>query len=187
MPCAPWLALRVVRSDSWCRATAAGLIFPGSYRCLDQLGQDPDAEAELVVRAAPSRGVERGLVLAQAVVEHGGRELGAGHRQPLASGSRILHPGFELAGCPAAPGRQQQREVRHPHVPGRRRDRVRFVEQVRGCGELAGEDVMCGDVVEGEREHGKGPGFPGLLDVPGGQCAARLVVPQVHGGVAAKP
>ena len=43
------------------------------------------------------RGGERGRVVAQASVQDGGGEFGAGHGQALASGSRILDGGFELA------------------------------------------------------------------------------------------
>jgi hypothetical protein len=55
-----------------------------SHRCLDHLGKYPDAEAVLVMFACLLRGGERGLVLTQAVVEDGGRELDAGHRQARA-------------------------------------------------------------------------------------------------------
>src|SRR5450755_3561060 len=132
-------------------------------------------------------GSESGRVVAQPVVEHGGREFGAGHGQALAPRGCLLDPGLELARVVAAPASEQQREVGYPRVAGGGCDRVRLFEQGRSGGELAREDVVCRDVIEGEREHGKRSGFAGLPDVPGGQRAAGLVIPQVHGRVAAQP
>ena len=163
------------------------LVVPAAHRGLDELGQDPDTEAELVMLTGLLCGSESGRVVTQPVVEHGSREFGAGHGQSLAPDGCLLDPGFELARVVATPASEQQREVGYPRVAGGGCDRVRLFEQGRSGGELAREDVVGRDVVEGEREHGERPGFAGLLYVPGGQHAAGLVIPQVHGRVAAEP
>jgi hypothetical protein len=81
--------------------------------------EDLAAEAEFVMLTGLLRGSESGRRVAQAIVEHGGRELGAGHGQAFAPDGRVLDPGFELAAGLAAPGGGQQREARRSgSVPG---------------------------------------------------------------------
>jgi hypothetical protein len=68
--------------------------------------------------------------------------------------------------------------MRQRRVPGRRRDRVRLLDQRRRRRELAGHHVPDGQEGERERQRGQRPGVAGEPDLAAGERGARLVVPQ---------
>ena len=120
----------------------------------------------------------------QAVVQHRarvGREAGQPAR---AACGRLLRAGLDQLRrlpFPAPPGREHHRGIRNRRVPGRLRYQVIFFDQPRCRGQLAGQNVGSGQVVERERQVHEGPVFAGELDLASGQAMPGLEVPQLHG------
>ena len=89
------MPLARVRSVSVSSASAAASGSPTAGGCLDQLGQRPAEETEILVLAGALGGRERGIIAAQAVVQHRGRVLGEAERASLAAGGDVLDARFD--------------------------------------------------------------------------------------------
>ncbi|MGB8211783.1 MAG: hypothetical protein WCF69_30175 [Mycobacterium sp.] len=130
------------------------------------------------------------MVFPEAVVQYRRRPLGDLEHEALAAHGGIGDAGIaqlEGPGPVAAPGGKQHREVGDAGVSGGRGDRVGFVDQLVCGAEIAGEDLMGAEVVEGERKCVQRAGVAGSLGQVVDQLRARLVIPEVHRDVARQP
>jgi hypothetical protein len=152
---------------------------------LDELGQRPAEEPQILVLArAPGRG-ERDRVLAEPVVRHRQRVLGQADRPSSSAGGRIGdgRPDQLLGLDPvAAPGRQQQGRVPERRAAGGRADRIGVLDQRVGRRELPGVHVHAGPRRERDRKDRERTGLAGRRHRPAGEPVPRLVVPEVGPG-----
>ena len=132
-------------SESRRSASAARSGVPAAGGRLDQLDQRPGRRAELrrVLGGLLGRG-QRVVVAAEAVVEHRARPVRERRARSLAAAHRVLLRGARSAPTPRPRGPARRRApggVGREVAAGRLGDRLRLLDQRRGGGELAGEQV----------------------------------------------
>ena len=156
----------------------------GPGRRLGQLGHDQGPVAHLVALERSPRGVARGVVATEAVVEHRAR-VGREVDQPAQTAcGRLPQGGLDQLGrlcLLAAPGREHHLGIRNRRVPGRLRDQAILFDQLRRRGQLAGEKVGPGEEVERELQVHERARVAGELNLASGQGMPGLGVPQLEG------
>ena len=140
----------------------------GPGRRLGQLGHDMGPVPHRFAFECPPRGVVCGGVLPEAVVQHRARVVRPADQGGRGACGRLPRDGLDQLRrllLPAPPGREHHRGIRNGRVPGRLRDQVIFFDQPRRRGQLAGENVGSGQVVERERQVHERAGVAGELDL----------------------
>ena len=189
MPSAQSVPVAPVVSESRLKASAASSGSPLRTAASIELHQRPRGEQQLVC-AVLLRREARLLVAAEAVVEQRARPRDDAQARSLAPGHQIGHPGLDQVrevGFAAPPGGERQRTVGREPAPGRLADRLRFVEQRSGGGELAGQPVHAHALVQGDVKQAEGAGITGHLEVVDAERLPALVVPHESGDVAGEP
>ncbi len=136
----------------------------------------------------PPGGVARGVVAAEAVVEHRTRVGGEVDAQTACG--RLPHGGLDQLRrlrLPAAPGRQHHLGIRNRRVPGRLGDQAIFFEQPGRCRQLAGDNVGRGKDVERELQVHQRTGLASEPDLASGHRMPGVEVPQLKGDDGAGP
>ena len=168
------------------RQRRGGLVGGAGPRArLDELGERPAEEPQILVLARAPGGGERGRVPAEPVVQHRRRVLGQADRPPLSAGGRVgdgrldqlLRP-WILSPRQAASSSEVYRSGALPVAA-----LIASASSISAVGgrELAGVDVHAGPRRERERKDGERAGLAGQRHRPAGQLVPRLVVPQVGG------
>ena len=135
-------------------------------------------------------GVARGVVLPETVVQDRAR-VGRKAGQPAhITCSRLPRDGLDQPRCLlflAPPGREHHLGIGNRRIPGRLRYQMIFFDQPRCRGQLAGENMGPGQVVERKRQVRERTPFARELDLADRQGMPGLEVPQLHGDDLADP
>jgi hypothetical protein len=151
-------------------------------RGLDQLGGRPRAQ-DKGARVPDGRlGRRQGqLILAQAVVQHGGRPFRGGDPQSRAAQHSVV-PGAldqrERRIRAAAQGGQPELAVGGGTAAGRFGCLPGFAHQRLRRGQVAAQQLTAGEDIEGQRQVAERPLLAGQPDEPAGQRVPGRVIPQ---------
>ena len=147
---------------------------------LGQLGHDMGSVPHRFAFECTPRRVVCGSGLPEAVVQDRARIVCPADQGGRGVCSRLPGDGLDqLRRLPflAPPGREHHHGVRDGRISCRLRDQVIFFDEPRRRGQLSGENVRSGQVIERERQVHERAGVTGELDLASGQGAPGLEIP----------
>ena len=189
-PRAQAVPLARARDSSSSSAAAACSGWPQRTAASTSSGRAHVALRQLVGLARLRGGVHRRPVVAETVVEHRRRVLGPGDRRTGAASVRVpggRGPGSVVLGAAPPPGGEGERREGLRHGSDRPRDRSLLGGQLLGAGEVTLQQMVGGQVDQGDGECGQRTGVARAPDVPAVQPVGQVVVEQGDGDTAAQP